>query len=70
MAYGETSLQHAERHVREGEKRIAQQRGLVQGLARDGQSTRLAVTILTEHRAALRQVRDHLARVRRTSGTR
>ena len=69
MSPRETSLQQAERHVRESEERVAQQRRLVQELARGGHSTRLAVTILTEYRAALRHFRDHLALLRRTSGT-
>jgi uncharacterized coiled-coil protein SlyX len=69
MLFLEMTLQQAEQRVREIEERVAQQRRLVQELARDGDSTRVAVTILTESRMALRHLLDHLALLRRTSGT-
>ena len=44
----EGHLALAERHVAEGEQHIAKQRALVDGLARDGHDTTLALELLRE----------------------
>jgi hypothetical protein len=61
MHAGETHLQMVERHVRDAEGHVARQRRVVERLAREGQSTRLAVDLLVEFHRALRNHRDELA---------
>jgi hypothetical protein len=58
----ESSLQQAERHVREGEERVARQAALVQRLFARGLDPAGAEAILESLRASLELSREHLRR--------
>jgi hypothetical protein len=68
MRPGETLLQMAERHVREGEEHVAKQRRIVADLREGGHPTRVAETLLDEFEATLADHRAHLARIRAQAG--
>jgi hypothetical protein len=58
----ESSLEQAERHVREGEERVARQAALVQRLVARGLDPAGAEAILESLRASLELSREHLRR--------
>lgn len=72
MARQETLLEMAQRHVADGEARVAYQTALVAELARDGHNTARAEALLATLKNTLYLMRDVLARerVRATRGHR
>jgi hypothetical protein len=64
MTQQETLLEMAQRHVAEGEARVAHQTALVAGLARDGRNTARAEALLATLKNTLYLMRDVLARER------
>ena len=62
----ETPLEMAQRHVRETEVRIADQKALIQQMKRNGEATLVGIgrTLLEELRQSLRAARDHVERLR------
>jgi hypothetical protein len=64
MAQQETLLEMAQRHVAEGEARVAHQTALVAELARDGHNTARADALLATLKNTLHLMRDVLARER------
>jgi hypothetical protein len=67
MGASETPRQMAERHVREGEKRVARQEALVAELDRDGHGDAAARArdLLTTLRQSLQLAREHAEHERR-----
>lgn len=57
----ETDLQRAERHVRDGEKLVAEQKERIEVLRRDGHPTLTAEILLVTFEDSLRIYRDGLA---------
>jgi uncharacterized coiled-coil protein SlyX len=66
MPEAEDALTQTERHVREGEERLARQAALIGRLAARGLDTAEAETILERLRTTLELSREHLARLRAT----
>jgi hypothetical protein len=64
MASGESELEQAERHVREGERHVAVQREIVRHLAEAGESTKIAIQRLRQFEDLLELHRQHLERLR------
>ncbi|AZO12913.1 hypothetical protein EN817_11335 [Mesorhizobium sp. M3A.F.Ca.ET.174.01.1.1] len=64
MPRRETQLEMAQRHVREGEERIARQRDLIERLAEHGHPTDEAVKMLQEFQAIQLEHITHLERLR------
>ena len=64
MAAPETRLEMAERHVREGERHVANQREILEHLSEHGHSTELAERLLSNLEGLLAMHREHLARIR------
>jgi hypothetical protein len=62
MALGETPLEMAERHVREGEERVARQRQHIQEMTKDEQLKGLSIELLDHYERAL----YHFAKTWRT----
>ena len=60
----ETDLEMAARHVRQGERNVAQQSALVEELRVDGHDAAQAEELLTEFEAILAQHKAHLALLR------
>lgn len=54
----------AERHVREGERRVANQRGLVVHLREHGHRTGMAESLLSTFEDLLEMSRQHVIRIR------
>ncbi|RWE26633.1 MAG: hypothetical protein EOS41_05735 [Mesorhizobium sp.] len=61
----ETKLEMGERHVREGNARIARQRELIEELLHDGHRTEEARRVLQEFEAVQRELETHLDFLRR-----
>jgi Fe2+ or Zn2+ uptake regulation protein len=59
----EDHLTQAQRHVREGEQRVADQRQRIAQLAADGHDTTDAEALLATLEQTLALMRDHLAQV-------
>lgn len=57
---GETHLAMARRHVVEGETRVTQQTTLVARLREQGHATTMAEDLLSEFKATLADMREHL----------
>jgi hypothetical protein len=60
----ETLLEMAERHVREGERHVANQREVIVHLAAHGHSTELAKRLLKNLEELLLMHRQHLDRIK------
>lgn len=58
-------LAMAERHVRDGERMVEQQRILIADLNRDGHATDVAEELLAKFEATLTGFRDHLEIMRK-----
>jgi hypothetical protein len=65
MVYAEDPLAQAERHVREGEERVARQTALVARMTARRLDPTEAELILGRLRTSLRLQRDHLIRLAR-----
>lgn len=63
MRTGETELEMAQRHVREGEAHVLRQREIVAELPADSDLRLMAETLLDELEDVLRQHKAHLARL-------
>jgi hypothetical protein len=61
MPHQESVLELARRHVAEGEIRVTEQEARISELVRNGQETKLAVSLLDTFKTALASMREHLA---------
>ncbi|MDO9712490.1 hypothetical protein [Paracraurococcus lichenis] len=70
MALPENALTQAERHVREGEKRVARQISIIEELDRDNhpEAAARARAMLETLRETLELARAHVQRARETRG--
>ena len=68
MVYAEDPLAQAERHVREGEERVARQTALVARMTARRLDPTEAELILGRLRTSLRLQREHLTRLARDRG--
>lgn len=64
MMPGETELQMAERHVRDGERHVASQREILSHLRNHGHPTELAERLLANLEELLAMHREHLAHLK------
>ena len=65
MVEAETELEMVERHVREGERHVANQREILAFLRRHNHPTELAETLLANLEAMQSLHRKHLARLQK-----
>ena len=63
MTSGETELEMVERHVRQGQRRLANQRQLIAHLGRQGLSIELAQRLLNNLEEVQELHLQHLARI-------
>ena len=66
MESAEDPVAMAERHVREGEARIARQERIIEEMARDDhpQAEQMGMVVLQQFRRTLELMREHLAALR------
>ena len=60
---GESELEMARRHIREGKARVKRQREIVVQLQEMGASSKIATALLDQFQDCLRQHQQHLSRL-------